>query len=338
MAITRLSDAIEPAVYLDYQAVDNPETSAFFLSGVATRNAQLDALAEGPSKTVDMPFWRDLDPNEEPNYSNDDPDEDGAVGKVTAGEMRARKAFLNKAYADADLVAELIGSDPMQRIRNRFGTYWTRQWQRRTLAMLTGILADNVANDGGDMVEDIAIADGNAATDANLFSRSAFVNAAFTLGDMWQSTSAIAVHSVVMKRMVDNDDIEFIPDSKGALTIPTFLGRRVIVDDGMPVVAGATSGFVYTSILMGTGLVGYGEGTPQVPVEVKRDAEKANGGGVETIWERQTWLQHIFGMDFTAAGTISELSPTLANLRLAANWNRVVDRKSVPLAYLRTNG
>lgn len=342
MAATRLADVIIPEIYLDYQANDNPEKSAFFESGAAVRSPMLDgAVAEG-GRIVHVPFWNDLDPTSEPNYSTDNPAVEATPEKVTAGEQVARLAHLNKGYSASDLSGELAGSDPMQRIRNRFGTYWRRQWQRRSLSSLLGVMADNIANDSGDMVEDISIADGNAATSANLFSRSAFTNAAFTLGDVFESVTALAVHSVVYKRMVDNDDIEFIPDSKGALTIPTFLGRRVIVDDQMPVVAGATSGFVYTSILMGAGVLGYGEGSPKVPVEVERNAAQANGGGVETVWERNSWLLHPFGFKFLSTtlngGEAAAPSANLSDLKLAANWDRVIDRKNVPLAFLRTNG
>ncbi|MGI9573903.1 major capsid protein [Alloalcanivorax xenomutans] len=337
MASTLLSDVIIPEVYSDYQAENSPEKTAFFQSGVAVRNPMLDQKANSGGDMLNVPFWKDLDASAEPNYSTDNPADLATPQKVVADKQIARMAYLNQGYSSADLSGEIAGSDPIQRVRNRFGTYWMRQWQRRLIPALNGVLADNVANDGGDMVEDIAIEDGNNATDANLFSRTAFTGAAFTLGDMFESTSAIAVHSVVYKRMVDNNDVEFIPDSEGNLTIPTFLGRRIIVDDGMPVVAGATSGFKYTSVLFGEGAVGYGEGTPKMPVELQREANQGNGGGVETLWERKSWLIHPFGFAWQEASVAGE-SPTWAELATAANWNRVVARKNVPLAFLTTNG
>jgi hypothetical protein len=335
---TRLSDVIEPAVYMSYTAVDNPETTALFQSGIVTRNAVLDEKARTGGKTVDLPFWNDLDPTVEPNYSTDDPDVAAGTGKVDAAEMVARIAYLNKGYCTTDLTGEIAGSNPMQRIRNRFGTYWARQWQRRVIAAAKGVLAKNIATNSGDMVRDASIADGNAATSANLFSRSNFTAAAFTMGDAVDGIQAIAVHSVVFKRMVDNDDIDFIPDSKGALTVPTFMGKRVVVDDSMPVVAGGTSGFVYTSVLFGAGAFGYGEGTPLNPVEVLRDPKAGNGGGAEFLFERNTWLLHPTGHKFLSATMNGGTSANLADLALAANWSRVVVRKNVPLAFLKTNG
>ena len=337
MANTLLTDIVIPEIYADYTSVEGPEKTAFFDAGIAVQNALLNNAANEGGKIAHVPFWKDLDASVEPNYSTDASGDTAVPAKVTAGEQIARKAFMNKGFSSADLAAEMAGSDPMQRIRDRFGMYWRRQWQRKVLACLDGVLADNVANDSGDMVNDISIEDGLNATDANLFSRKAFTGAGFTLGDQFESTSAISVHSVVYNRMVDNDDIEFIPDSQGRLTIPTFMGRRVIIDDGMSVVAGATSGFKYTSVLFGQGVIGYGEGSPRVPVEIEREAAQGNGGGIETIWERKQWLLHPFGFQFLSA-TVSGQSPTNAELALAANWDRVVDRKNVPLAFLITNG
>lgn len=90
------------------------------------------------------------------------------------------------------------------------------------------------------------------------------------------------------------------------------------------------------------------EGAPRAADE--RQARAGNGGGVETLWERKTWILHPFGYQFTGtditnrantngrtgANTgVDELSPLLADLRKAANWDRVVDRKNVPIAFLK---
>ncbi len=342
MALTQLSDVFVPEVYASYTAVDGPEKTAFFASGVATANPTLAShFAEG-GQIGELPFWRDLDASSEPNYGTDDPADVAVPEKVTAGTQVARMASLNKAYSAADLVSELAGSDPLQHVRNRFGTYWMRQWQRRTIATLQGVIADNIANDGGDMVNSIAGATNADVTDATRFSRTAFTTAAFTSGDHFDDYVAIAVHSMVYKRMVDNDDIDYIPDSQGNLTIPTFMGRRVIVDDGLPFIpaAGATptdAAARYTSFLFGAGLLGYGERSPRVPAEVGREMLQGNGAGIEIIAERKSWVIHPSGTAFTST-TLTDGNATLAQLRLAANWNRVVERKNVPLAALITNG
>lgn len=341
MATTQLGDVFVPEVYASYTAVNGPEKTAFFDSGVAVRNPALGGLFAQGGRIAELPFWRDLDASDEPNYGTDNPADIATPAKVTTGIQVARLASLNQGYSSADLTAELAGQDPMQQVRNRFGTYWMRNWQRRAIASLQGVLADNVANDGGDMVNTIAAATNTGVGTGTLFSRAAFTAAAFTSGDHYDDYVAIAVHSVVYKRMVDNDDIEFIPDSQGTMTA-TFMGRRVIVDDGLPFTAAAGTGgsdaaATYTSFLFGSGLIGFDEGSPKTPVELEREAAQGNGAGVETLWERKSWVIHPFGTAFTST-TLTNGNATLAQLRLAANWDRVVERKNVPFAALVTNG
>lgn len=327
MATTRLSDVVVPQVYMDYTSVDNPETTAFYESGVVVRNALFDSRADGPSNITTLPFWNDLDPTVAPNISSDDPASLSTPQKTGATSLRVRTAYLNQSWSDMDLVSELAGEKPMQHIRNRTGTWWMRQWQRRLIAACKGILADNVANDSSDMLFSIG----------DVFSRVGFTSAVFTLGDQFGKVRAIAVHSAVYKQMVDNDDIDFIQDSEGNLTIPTYLGHRIIVDDSMPTAAlAADAGTMeYTSILFGAGAFAYGNGTPEIPVEIDRKPDQGNGAGAEILYERKTWLLHPAGFDFTSASVAGQ-SATVAELATAANWDRKVARKSVPIAFLKS--
>jgi len=334
MAITQLSDVIVPEVYQTYAAVNSPEKTAFYQSGIIVSNAGLNAKANEGGETLNVPFWKDLDATQAPNLS-DDSEDSATAQKVTTGRQIARVAYLNQGYKSADLTGEIAGSDPMQQVRNRFGSYWMKQWQRRLIASTNGILADNVANDAGDMVVDVAAEIVGSQTADTRFNRDVFTEAAYTMGDAAADLSAIGVHSAVMQQMVKNDDIVYIPDSMGNLTIPTYMGLRVIVDDGHTVTAGTTSGFKYTSVLFGSGAFGYGEGSAKTPVELEREAAQGNGGGVETLWERKTWLLHPFGFATGTAPTGASYS--LAELGAAASWDRVVERKNVPLAYLVTN-
>jgi hypothetical protein len=345
--MSRLANIIDVKVYQDMVPENIPEKTLFFTSGLVIQNELLNAIAAAPGMVAELPYWNDIDPADEPNYSNDNPANVATPKQVSQSAMYCRKAFLNQGWTEADLAAQLAtAGTAMRRIRSRTSTYWLRRWQRRMVATSIGVMLANVANDSGDMVHDISTQDGDNATSANLISRTAVVSAAFTMGDMVDGIVAIGVHSVVMQRLVENDDIVYIPDSQGQLTIPTYLGKRVFVDDGCPVIAGTTSGVRYVTVLYGAGFFGYGEAPAQVPVEVSRVAEGGNGGGVETLWERKTWLIHPLGhkwLDDTVSGPAAPanpagISPTDADLALAANWERKYERKNVPVAFLVTNG
>lgn len=337
MATVRLSDIIDVTVFQDLPAVNSPEKTAFVQSGAMVSSDLLNSLASDAGKIAELPFWKDLDGGSEADLSNDDPAVKSTPEKIVQGEQISRKLFLNKSWQAADLASELAaGGNALRRVRDRVDSYWMKQMQRRLIAACDGVLADNIANDGGDMVNDISIEDGNNAGANNVFSRTAFTGAAFTLGDAFEDTGAIAMHSVVYKRAVDNDDIDFIRDSQGNLVMATYMGRQVIVDDGLTVQAGATSGFKYTTVLFGAGALGYGEGDPLVPVEVDRDSLGGNGGGIETLTTRKTWIIHPFGYQFT--GTPVGQSPSISEFQGAGSWDRVVERKNVPLCFIITNG
>lgn len=336
MATTRLSDIIDVTIFRDLPQIEGPEKTALFESGIITRNGLLDELANAPGKTVELPYWNDLDGSVEVNYSSDNPASSATPQKIGQGEQIARKAFVNQGWQAADLASELaMGGTAMEAIRARTDRYFARQWQRRLIAATNGVLADNVANDAGDMVVDVAVETIGSQTADTKFNRDVFTEAVYTAGDAASMFNAIVVHSAVMSQMVKNDDIVYIPDSMGQLTIPTYMGLRVIVDDGMTVTAGTTSGFKYTSVIFGAGAFGYGVGSPEVPVEIEREAAQADGGGIETLWYRNTWLLHPFG--FQQTGTPAGNSFTQAELAAATSFDRVLDRKLVPISYLITN-
>jgi hypothetical protein len=61
------------------------------------------------------------------------------------------------------------------------------------------------------------------------------VDATVKLGDRGDRLTAIAMHSGTEAALRKLDLIDFIPDSEGKAQIKTFQGRRVIVDDNLPV-------------------------------------------------------------------------------------------------------
>ena len=316
MATTQLADIFVADYYGALAPVNSPEKTAVFESGIITKSPELDAIAQNGQGTSEISYWQDLDADEEPNISNDNPDDLGEVGKAEQGSMRARTLYLNKGYGVADLTSELANSEPMQHIRNRFGTYWTRRWQRYLLGAARGVIASNIANNAGDMVVDAG------AT----ISAGAFQDAAFTSGDAADVFAAIGVHSVVMNQMVKQDLIEYLRDSDGKIILATYLGKPVFMDDSLVYGPGR-----YLSVFFGQGAFGYGEGNPTVPVELERKASGGNGGGAEVLWERKTLILQPAGFSWKGS-TNQNLSPTAVQYAAAANWERVFDRKQVPFA------
>jgi hypothetical protein len=215
------------------------------------------------------------------------------------------------------------------------------------IASVQGIILDNIAdaNDLGDMLVNIGAGSGTV-TDANRFSAEAFIDTVQTMGDRGEELVAVACHSAIYRRMQKLDLIDFVPDSNGGKPIPTYQGREVIVDDGMPRVA-AGANFTFSTYLFSRGAFAAGVGTPKVPVEVERQPLAGNGGGSENLHSRVEWILHPVGFALLTAGVAGQ-SPTNTELALAAAWDRragkigtgvaASDRKLVGIAELRTSG
>ena len=337
MATTRLSDIIDTTVFQDLPQVEGPEKTAFFDSQIVSRSPLLDGIASQPGQITELPFWKDLDGSVEVYYSNDDPNTSASPQKVTQGKQVARKAFVNQGWSSADLASEIaMGGTAMEAVRARTDRYFAKQFQRRLIASVEGIYANNVANNSSDMVEDVSVDDGGNIAAGTRFNKDAFIEAAYTMGDQVDGVQAIAAHSAVAKVITKLNDAEDVRDSDGQLLYRAYMGRRIIVDDTLPAEAvGTGSGFKYISVLFGSDAFGFGNGNPETPVEIDRKPDAANGGGIEELWLRNTWLLHPFG--YKQEGTPSGQSFSLSELRTDAVWARELERKLVPIAFLRTN-
>ncbi|MEQ5857234.1 coat protein [Halomonas sp. EF61] len=329
MADTKIADVIVPEVFNPYVWNRTVELTRMRMGGIVSNNDELNRLAQSGGSVINMPFWNDLTGDDEVLSDS------GALdpAKITAGQDKAVLHLRGKAWAVNDLAAALAGDDPIRAAGDLVADYWVRRQQAALIASLTGVFADNVSNDGSDMVVDNAIADGNNAAEANLFSGEAFIDAEATFGDAIGAVVGVGVHSVVYNRMKKLGLIEFVPDDEAKGQIATFMGKRVIVDDGCKRVAGGTSGFKYTTYLFGEGAIGYGEGAPKVPTETDRDSL----AGVEYLITRRHFLLHPRGIQFTS-GSVAGAAPTNSELEAATNWDRVYARKSVRIASLVTNG
>jgi hypothetical protein len=343
MALTQITNVVVPSVFTPYVQLLTAQKSAFVRSGIIEMNPLFDDLLVGGGRTFNLPYWQDLDDTESNVSGDTEADEiaggtaDSTPGNIVANDEISIRHSRNRSWASADLAGALAGSDPQEAIASRVADYWVRQQQLMLVNSVRGVIADNEANDSGDMVNDIALGIAGTPTEANLFSPEEFLDTAQTMGDFSDSLVAVAVHSVVYTRMQKLNLIDFIPDSEGRVTIPTYLGRRVIVDDGLPALT--VSGNVeYSTYLFGAGAFALGVGTPKVPTAVHREELAGNGGGEEILTNRAELILHPRGFEWLS-GSMAGQSPTNTELRAAANWSRVFpERKLVRIAELRTNG
>jgi hypothetical protein len=333
---TRLSDLIEPEVFESYTVQRSVETNLLYLSGIVVPDERLNQLAMGQGKTFNMPFFNDLG-DDESNVGSDNPDSESTPKKIGTGQDVAVKHMRNQSWSSADLNQAVIGVDPMRVIGDLVAEYWNRQYQRILISSLTGVLADNDANDSDDMIYSVATDDAAAITDAECISGDAVVLAKQTMGDQGQKLVAIAMHSVPFSRLQRQNLIQTVRDpNSGRILFNTYLDLVVIVDDRCPAVQGDNR-ITYTSYLFGRGAIGMGMGKARVPVEIERNPAQGDGEGVEILYSRKHFILHPRGVKFVNTA-VAGVSPTNTELEAAAQWDRVYDRKNVRIAFLKTNG
>ena len=334
MAYTQVSNGVVPAIYNPMVQAMTEVKTKMLESGALVRDPRMDRLLSGAGLTFNLPSWNDLADDAE-NISLGASGSPATPLNITSRIEIGVRLSRNQAWGDVDLVETLVGDDPMRRIAERVAPYWARRAQDVMLATLKGVFADNTANDSGDMTVDIkASAYSEGVTD---FSAEAFIDATQTMGDSEAELGLVLMHSAVYAKARKNNLIDFIPDSANAAaaSIPTFLGRRVVVDDGAPI----PSSGVYETFILGPGALRWGVGSPPVPVETYRLPLDANGGGSEALVSRIEWMIHPTG--FSYVGTSPNGGPSNAassnNLAAAGSWNRVVtERKQAKLARLIT--
>jgi len=311
MAATVLGDVIVPEIFNPYMIERTAELSDFFQSGIVVPVADLN-LGGGGGSEVQMPFWQDLAGDDQILTTG----ADLTVANIGTAQDVAVLNGRALVYGAKDLAGALAGDDPMDAIATLVADKWNRRWQACMISTLNGAMGALAAESPAQNTLDISGLSGASA----VLDGEAFIDAGGTLGDSETKLSAIAVHSATERLMRKQGLIDYLADDEGKPTIATYQGKRVIVDDSMPVSNG-----VYTSYLFGQGAIGYGEGTPKVPTEIERNA--LVGGGEEYLVSRRHFVLHPRGIKWT--GTASADTPTNAELATAGNWSRVYEQKNV---------
>ena len=334
MAKTVIADVIIPSVFEKYVIERTATLSAFGQSGIVESDPYFDALAAGGGQTVEMPFWQDINPARQILADN----AALTVNKIGASKDIARIQRDGNAWSVNDLAKALSGDDPMGALVELVGDYWIRVDQGLILSSLKGIFgAASMAGNKLSIASE-TIAGQSASTRLN---GATFVDATVKLGDRGDQLTAVAMHSATEAALRKLDLIDFIPDSAGKAQIKTFQGRRVIVDDGMPVRAGTTDGLVYTTYLFGPGAFARGAAPLTTPVQGGHGTEGVEWGrspldSDTNFINRRRFILHPRGVKFNSAA-VAGTSPTNAELETAANWTRVFENKNVRIVAVEHN-
>lgn len=309
MAVTRISDIITPDVWRDYGLRRSTELSAFWQSGVVS-NVDGLALPQGGG-TVNMPHFNPLTGRAQV-LSDTTPLTPANIG---TGKQVAVVLGLAGAWGANDLAGMMAGSDPAMAIMDGIAAWWASEYQYQLINTLQGYLGASAMSGNVHDISAGASADLRTPTGAN------FADASQKLGDAKGQLQLVAMHSATETFLQKADMIDYERPSGSPARIAYYQGRRVIVDDTLPVASGT-----YTTYLFGPGAVGYVDGVIG-PRDVENDRDILAGDDYITM--RRRLILHPKGAKWQ--GTPAGDFPTAAELATGTNWTGVFDTKQVPI-------
>ena len=263
-----------------------------------------------------------------------------------------------KAWTEKDFSEDITGGvDFMENVARQVANYWDDVDQKTLLSILEGIFSmtgaknlEFVNNHTYDITkETVPEAQKVNETTCNTATQKA-------CGDNKGKFSLVIMHSVVSTNLENLNLVSRLKytDAQGIqreLSLGTWNGKTVIIDDSMPVEEVAETspeagdGYTkYTTFVLGEGAFDFEDVGAAVPYEMDRDP-KTNGGQT-TLYSRQRKVFAPYGISFTKK-SVAKNSPTDAELKNGANWELVndgatsksyINHKAIPIARIISRG
>jgi len=326
MTGTRISDLVVPAIWNPYVLEQSTYANKFITSGIAQNVPALEAIKAGGT-TVNVPFWvADLSGDMETIIEK----VPLTPGKLTADNQIGVVIHRGRAWQSGDLAGLASGDDPMKALASKVATYLANQEQKDLLACLNGVFGGFASNTGA-AFEALTYIPGTLGN----ITASTISGMASKLGDQGDKLTAIAMHSACFYDLQDRKAVDFVKPgdvpaipastfsggsfqnsfaSPQEMQIPFFLGKRIIVDDGI-----AKDGNNYAIYGFTSGAVGTAE-QQAMTTETDRDILV----GEDAMVVRKHFLHHPLG-----ASWIGPVNPTRAQLATITNWEKVYQTKNI---------
>jgi len=251
-----------------------------------------------------------------------------------------------KAWVERDFSHDITGGvDFMDNVAAQVAEYWEDIDQDTLLAILKGVFSMTGGKNAEFVEKHTLVVDGPMeGTTLNSATSKA-------CGDRKKKFAMVFLHSDVATNLENLNLLTNLKytDEKGVtrdLTLHSWNGKLVIVDDSMPV---DTSGAepIYTTYVLGAGSINFEDIGAKVPHEMARDPK--TNGGQDTLYTRQRKCFAPFGISYEKTSQAS-LSPTNEELENGANWALVhsgeteeaqrsyITHKAIPICRIQSKG
>ena len=328
---TLRSDIIIPEVFTPYVIEQTTQRDAFLASGVVQPMAELNATEGGDF--INVPFWK-------ANLSGDfevlSDSSSLTPGKITADKQVGVILHRGRAFEARDLAALAAGSDPMAAIGAKIADYVANQRQKDLLSCLGGVFG-GVASSTSSAAFNALTIDGASGDTPTALSPRHVAKARALLGDQGDKLAAVCMHSAVYYDLVERKAIDYVSTAEargttttqsggslvaaygGEVTVPTYMGLRVIVSDDVQT-TGSGSSTKYATYFFTQGAVASGE---QLGMQTETDRDilaKSDAMSIDLHY-----CYHPVG----AKWGVTTTNPTRAQLETVGNWSLVYELKNL---------
>lgn len=327
MAVTTIANMqIVPEKFSQYVIDRSTALNTLVSAGIASPDATVGQLINGQpegGRFIQLPMWNPLE-GEEDVFG----EQDVSVGDITTKEARATLLIRQRAWGSTDLAHVLGGADPMNATIQLIADWRNAREQQIYLSIMKGVFATDGALK--EHVNDISAGTGEAA----YISRESTLDTKQRLGDHYKALGMVFMHSATYTYLQKKELIlrqPWVNPAGETVEIETYMGYRVVVDDGMPV-----ANEVYDTYFMGKNCFIRQDGTPQGFIGTETDRDKL--GAKNYLINRWCQIVHPRGLSWVNEGEYinpDHKYPANADLEVASNWKLVVDHKKVGLACLR---
>ena len=326
---TLRSDVIIPEIFTPYVIEQTTLRDAFLASGVVQPMAELNATEGGDY--VNVPFWK-------ANLSGDfevlSDSSSLTPGKITADKQVGVILHRGRAWEARDLAALAAGADPMAAIGAKVASYVANQRQKDLIKCLEGVFGGLTSNTGAAFAGLTFDLSGMTALGPRQVAK-----ARSLLGDQGDKLTAVAMHSAVYYDLVERKAIDYVsaaearmtgaasdganPDAfagsiqgaYGEVTVPTYMGLRVIMSDDLTPTSTNYPVYFFTQ-----GAIASGE---QLALQTETDRDilaKSDAMSIDLHY-----CYHPVGAKWTVGTT----NPTPAQLATIGNWSKVYETKNI---------
>jgi hypothetical protein len=319
---TLRSDIIIPEVFTPYVIEQTTQRDAFLASGVVQPMAELDASEGGDY--INVPFWK---ANLTGDFEVLSDSTSLSPSKITADKQVGVILHRGRAWEARDLAALAAGADPMAAIGAKVADYVANQRQKDLIKCLEGVFGSLTGSDSPAFT-DLRVDTSGMST----LSPRTVAKVRAKLGDQGDKLTAVAMHSAIYYSLVERKAIDYVAttDARGTSTtqsggsiaaafgevsVPTYMGLRVIVSDDL-----APTSTNYPVYFFTAGAIASGE---QMAMQTETDRDilaKSDAMSIDLHY-----CYHPVG----AKWTVGTVNPTQAQLATIGNWTKVYETKNI---------